>query len=254
MKKRHFILLMAAIGFLPAEAQDGTLPMLEEGRVWNDVALHPGVNTEYTNFFGMPCEGIPHQYVIRGDSVVNGKTYKKLCREDWALPMLMRQEGSRIYKWISNSTEELAYDFGCEERDTIYFDDLAVLVVDKVDVVRVNGTDRRRLKINWISGFYEDELFVDIWIEGIGGATTSPCLFNSWASSSSGMMQSCIQDGEVLFSWDDFFKDGYTNSVSDFRIPNSELRSEVYDLQGHRIDSLSHRGLYIRDGRKVVRR
>ena len=197
MKKRHFILLMAAIGFLPAEAQDGTLPMLEEGRVWNDVALHPGVNTEYTNFFGMPCEGIPHQYVIRGDSVVNGKKYKKLCREDWALPMLMRQEGSRIYKWTSNSTEELAYDFGCEERDTIYFDDLAVLVVDKVDVVRVNGTDRRRLKINWISGFYEDELFVDIWIEGIGA--TSDLFHNQPAPGNCTRLVSCEQYGTILY-------------------------------------------------------
>ena len=217
MKKRHFIILVAAIVFLPAKAQDGTLPMLEEGRVWNDVALHPGVNTEYTNFFGMPCEGIPHQYVIRGDSVVNGKTYKKLCREDWALPMLMRQEGSRIYKLTNNPTEELAYDFGREERDTMFIDDLTILVVDKVDVVRVNGVDRRRLWINWISEFYEKEMLVDIWVEGIGGATTSPALFNAWASSSSGMMQSCVQDGVVLFTWDDFFTDGVTNSIVDTR-------------------------------------
>jgi hypothetical protein len=112
MKKRHFIILVAAIVFLPAKAQDGTLPMLEEGRVWNNVSLHPGANAEYTNFYGITCEGIPRQYAIHGDSVVNGKAYKKLCREDRNLSILIRQEGSRIYKWTNNSTEELAYDFG----------------------------------------------------------------------------------------------------------------------------------------------
>lgn len=58
MKKRHFIILVAAIVFLPAKAQDGTLSMLEEGRVWNDVN-----NVEVANADGVM---IYYNYINEG--------------------------------------------------------------------------------------------------------------------------------------------------------------------------------------------
>ena len=135
----------------------------------------------------------------------------------------------------------------------MFIDDLTILVVDKVGVVRVNGVDRRCLRINWISEFYEKEMYVDIWVEGIGGATTSPALFNSWASSSSGMMQSCVQDGVELFTWDDFFTDGVTNSIVDTRTKRSSETSDAFcDLQGRCLSSPPAKGIYIQDGKKQV--
>jgi len=98
-------------------------------------------------------------------------------------------------------------------------------------------------------------MFVDIWVEGIGGATTSPSLFNAWASSSSGMMQSCVQDGVVLFTWDDFFTDGVNNSIVDTRTKRSREASDAYyDLQGRCLSSPPAKGIYIDKNRKLMRR
>ena len=205
---------------LPVLGQDGTLPMLEDGRIWKNMSLHPGMHPEYTNLYGMPCEGNPHTYIIDGDSVINGKTYKKFLQDGSPIGIFMRQEGARIYKYPSEvmipsedgliPQEELAYDFSLQERDTIYYPYLFDgLVVAHVDTVMVDGISRRRLTMN--TGVEENDIetLADIWVEGIGGAASSPCFFwGAWETSISGMMQSCIQDGRVLFRWDDFFAPG----------------------------------------------
>ena len=217
MEKRLYTLLFFAACFLPTFAQDGTLPMLEEGRIWNELSLHPGMHPEYTNLYGRPCEGNPHTYKIDGDTVINGKAYKKFLKDGSPISIFMRQEGTRIYKCEPNSylpdwpnPEEPAYDFGLQERDTIYYPHYEFgLVVDHVDTITVDGISRRRLTINMGLGEDETETLADIWVEGIGGAATSPLFYwSAWMTSTSGMMQSCIQDSHVLFSWDDFFAPG----------------------------------------------
>ena len=216
MKKQLLILLTVA-SMLPASAQNGTLPMLEEGRIWNTMSLHPGMHPEYTNLYGMPCEGNPHTYKIEGDTIINGKAYKKFIEDGSPIGIFMRQEGARIYKCEPNSypsdwpdPEELAYDFSLQERDTIYYPPYGFgLVVAHVDTVMVDGISRRRLTMNHGVEENDIETLADIWVEGIGGAASSPCFFwGAWETSISGMMQSCIQDGRVLFTWDDFFAPG----------------------------------------------
>jgi len=270
MKKRQLLLLLAVASILPASAQDGTLPMLEEGRIWNTMSLHPGMNPSYTNLYGMPCEGTPHTYKIDGDSVINGKTYKKFLQDGSLMYVLMRQEGARIYKYPSDVMfpsenglilqEELAYDFSLQERDTIYYPYLFNgLVVAHVDTIMVDGISRRRLTMNLGVGENEIETLADIWVEGIGGAATSPCFFwGAWETSISGMMQSCIQDGRVLFSWDDFFAPGIISSLLQpskdiFETKQLESSSGIYDLQGRYLPNKLQKGVYIKDGRKYVK-
>ncbi len=212
MEKRLFTIIVSAVATLAAAAQDGSLPLVEEGRTWNIVGLHPGATIEdcdYTDLYGRPCVGKPHQYVIEGDSVIEGTAYKRL-RCGGKTTTYMRQEGPRVYVYYSG--ESLAYDFSLNERDTI--DTFGGrLVADKVDTVKVNGVCRRRLTMNCISEFGDDggEWLADIWVEGIGGAVSSPSLFPMWATTgNSARMESCLQDGNLLFSWDDFKASGIT--------------------------------------------
>jgi hypothetical protein len=195
--------------------------MLEEGRIWKDMSLHPGMHPEYINLYGMPCEGNPHTYKIDGDTVINGKSYKKFLKDGSPISVFMRQEGTRIYKCEPDSyppewpnPEELAYDFGLQERDTIYYPHYEFgLVVDHVDTITVDGISRRRLTMNMGLGEDEIETLADIWVEGIGGAATSPLFYwSAWMTSTSGMMRSCIQDRRVLFSWGDFFAPGTSDA------------------------------------------
>jgi len=184
--------------------------------------------------------------------------------------VLMRQEGARIYKYPSDVMfpsenglilqEELAYDFSLQERDTIYYPYLFNgLVVAHVDTIMVDGISRRRLTMNLGVGENEIETLADIWVEGIGGAATSPCFFwGAWETSISGMMQSCIQDGRVLFSWDDFFAPGIISSLLQpskdiFETKQLESSSGIYDLQGRYLPNKLQKGVYIKDGRKYVK-
>lgn len=267
MKKRQLLLLIATVYMLSLKAQDGTLPMLEKGRIWNTMSLHPGMNPSYTNLYGQPCEGNPHTYKIDGDTIINGKTYKKFLVDGSHIDIFMRQEDSRIYKYDPNSyppewpnPEELAYDFGIQERDTIYYPSYGFsLVADHVDTVTVDGISRRRLTMNVITETFDTERLADVWVEGIGGAATSPCFFwGAWETSTSGMMRSCIQDERALFSWDDFFASSIISSLLQpskdiFETKQLESSSGIYDLQGRYLPNKLQKGVYIKDGRKYVK-
>ena len=261
--KKFLFLLMATVSMLKVNAQDSTLPMLEEGRIWNKLSLHPAPieECEYKDIYGNPRAGIYYQYVIEGDSVIKGQTYKKLnCKEmpDQYFPICMRQEGSRIYMYdfLGDEKETLIYDFSLKERDTVTISEENRLVVDKVDTVKVDGICRRRLTMNWIlaTGGIEREYFVDIWVEGIGGVVSSPGFYHTWLSTgSSGMTISCIQDGRMLFTEEDFYAPawkGETVSVENIRNSSTVTQSSVfYDLQGRRHSGNPTKGVYIQNGR-----
>ena len=258
MKKRLYTLLLSAVCVMPTMAQDGSLPMLEEGRVWNDMLLHPGGNPQYTNLYGMPCEGELRKYYVDGDSVVGDNTYKKVY--GGIRPELMRQDGPRIYLYDQDlgGEERLAYDFGREEGDTIdYLEYDFKMVVNHVDTVLVDGIFRRRMEMYFVfCGLESDEkpgIFADIWVEGIGGAATSPWFdWSAFMTSGSGMLQSCVQDGRVLFTWDDFFALSITSSIPTTNKPDNRKSDGIYDLKGTRLPETPSKGLYIKDGRKQL--
>jgi len=46
--------------------------------------------------------------------------------------------------------------------------------------------------------------------------------------------------------------DGETTGVNDVRSKKDDVRGDVYDLQGRKVQKLSKKGLYLNNGRKVV--
>lgn len=261
MKKKLLFLFMAAAGMLTATAQDGSLPMLEEGKTWNVLSLHPGSTDEcvYKDIHGNPCCCYgEYQYVVNGDTVIEGNTYKIICREGQSTHEYLRQEGSHIYMYdyLGYGKDAIIYDFSLKERDTIAIGDdwSNRLVVDKVDSVKVDGTIRKRLTMNWIYELdgQESEVLADIWVEGIGGVVSAPCFPYLWKmTGSTSMVSSCTQDGMNLFAEADFFTMAWTASVWSLE-GASNISEASYDLQGRMTKGTPGNGLYIRNGRKFI--
>lgn len=238
--------------------------MIEEGRVWNVVSLHPAetpdLGTEslyYKDLKGRWCVGFPHEFVLKGDTIMNGQTYKKLIQTDKALFLCgLRQDGDRVFSCYGNEMQEhIIFDFGLKEGD-IFTDaenKQCKMRVHQTDQIVVNGVERKRL-LMWV---YEDgaEIFdglVDIWIEGIG-CMNGPCFPFAWdATDSQSIVYSCYQGNMLLFSWDDY------NTASVDQIERHPFTPWGFDLQGRKLSNgqLSNgqmrKGVYILNGRKIV--
>lgn len=116
-----------------------------------------GVNTEIFKIFG--------------DSLVAGKSYKKLLlshdstMQNWQNTGLLREDSNKVFYLANYSVSEgLLYDFNIQAGDTTHIinfwsPDIQELICETVDSISYNGIYQKR----WTFGFPGAE-----WLEGIG--------------------------------------------------------------------------------------
>ena len=276
---RTFLITLVLISFgLPSLAQQSVPAMVEEGRVWHMAKLSyfaslvPDELALQDFPSGRECRSFPFDLEIKGDTIVNGKLYKKLT-EDNQFRFCLRQEGSRIYAIGGNfQYESLWYDFSLNPGDTITCGRYQpVMQVMQVDTIIVNGIARRRLAM----ASYADNKMIferfgiyvgatlDIWVEGIGSVrcgALSPyeCCFIIGGYNV--RLLDCYQDGQQLIDFDTMASDVPLNvyfstpvSVRPVSKPSpAPTHSVIYDLQGRRLTQQPRKGVYIRDGQKVM--
>ena len=198
-----------------------------EGKRWNYIHYYLDENGEHRE---------PYSYVVRGDTVIRRTTYKKLWYQDEKterLVCLLYETGRRVYKstdFGNNSYEWPVLrsffefdrkDFGrvftwkskCQEGNTNW-------MVYGVDTIEVNNRQFRRYTC---LQQYSDEgetlttipyngegVWRDIWVEGVGSASSGiedqipsnePPLVTT---SDYTYFVSCYEDGECIFTADDF--------------------------------------------------
>ena len=85
--KQIFTFLLIALP-LNLLAQNNYLPLLEEGKKWHYT---------YDNW----ATGKTYQFVeyLAGDTIVDGKTYKKNCQQDGQVIGLLREENGKVYAY-----------------------------------------------------------------------------------------------------------------------------------------------------------
>ena len=260
------LLLLTLLSFQVANAQESATSLVVEGRLWNMVSLHPAEMPEpgteqdyYKDLKGRWCKGYPFQLVLEGDTMMTGKTYKKMMRiqaDEKRFICGLRQDGDCVYGCYQNGgSEELFFDFGLNEGDIFLDsnDDFDKMLVNQADKIVVNGIECRRLFM-W---FYEEgaeiiDGFVNIWIEGVGGVIGGPAFPFQWAViGNQTMVLSCYQENELLYSAEDHNVPPVTESIADNKLfLNSS--SQIFDLQGRRLKAVPEKGVYIRGGRKIV--
>ena len=185
-KLRTYALLLS-ISLLPSAlqaqgesiAEEGGLPVVEEGKVWS---LRTGLydfSYSHTEVFRM-----------EGDTLLNGKTYQKIYRyydPDFSGGGLYhdfyRQEGDKVFVYRAGEEREYLFlDFGLEAGDTMSanwlekdipgypFNGKWTFRVNRVsDTVFANDeTPRRCLYVDFLEDQCPIMAYRQIWVEGIG--------------------------------------------------------------------------------------
>lgn len=240
MKKRLFLILFVLLPSL-SFGQEMYGPFLEDGKVWT---YH-----YYNDFTG---KEFYKALTIKGDTIIADKSYKTIADVETGITeYVMREEGKKVYSKYLDWDEYVLYDFGLNVGDSfkLYDDDngtdpSARATVVSVDTIVVGNRAFRVMDVrpNDMMGW------ANLWVEGVGGMHGFTSNFLSVGNFYS--FSSCQLNGETLFAWRDFG----TVSVKGLQYVNRIFPPKVScDLQGRRIDGQQPRkGVYIRDGRKVV--
>ena len=255
MKKILLLSFIVSLFVGSAVAQEHEyLPLLEEGKRWNyirDFARASGPE-EYNYYYS---------YFVNGDTVINNITCKKIYMEkdgSVTYKAAMYEDGQKVYCFDNNSTEsELLYDFGLCRYDKM------TLEKDNVEIIckytkqsEYEGVNRK--EIYWImidSYMSEDyvermmsldnDIYLSEWIEGIG--STQDLFFTIPYAGNYCHIISCELNGKILY------QNSYYTGINNIRT-NSKTSSQIFDLSGRRLNSVPEKGMYIKNGRKWLRK
>jgi len=130
-------------------------------------------NSSWAVLNGGVCIDCPvwTQYIyFEGDSVFNGKTYKKVfsCNDTLHKNIkyegLIREQDEKTYFIPFNfETEYLLYDFSLEEG--MIFETQEIQLYVKVSFVNINGVQKKQIQLTSLN---DHNYICDTWIEGIG--------------------------------------------------------------------------------------
>lgn len=205
---------------------------------------------------------ISERYVLDGDTLINGvKYYRLMMSEEEQTPKYycaLREEGTAVYIVENNATDEkLLQDFDVNQFPEYFNDEEPNFgYTDETDVVIVNN--KAFLRHNYTPK--NEDLNIELTaVEGIGFSDTalvfgmhprvySPSHYNDWWT-----FKQCEENGEILFTAADFYKTNDTNSIKSAYAEWSKSHSQLFDLQGRSVNGTPTHGIYVKEGRKLVR-
>lgn len=234
---KYLLVIFLALFGNNAKAQD-FLPILAEGRSWQ---------CRDSSFM----RGGSFTVEVAGDTLAYGYSCKKIRYKKSGYIELALEENGRLYRLEPENendqevcnTPTLICDFNLNIGDTAWEEEIT-----KVDTIEVRGVKRRRISTD---GDYWPR---PIWVEGIGSYTdgwysTMPRTVSHLFS----YIEACYDNGELIFTKDDFFAPSVTAGISNIESAIKH-NGQTYDLSDRRIDNPIAKGVYIKDGRKYVKR
>ena len=200
--------------FKSLSGNDLTTVLVEEGRVWHTVTLIPSdapaqgdEQGYYKDLNGNWCKGIPHEYRLEGDTIIDDLTYKKLVDENGDFICGLYEAFSNTHTSFGAYTFNDLF-FNYRTGDRVWYERYMsnVAKVARVDTILVQGVPRKRFIIQDLA-----EKVVDIWIVGIGSLSGPFCSYWWWEGEPQPLLLDCTQDGVLLFSLEDLYTDdGYS--------------------------------------------
>ena len=269
--KRFCLLLILIASCFQLSAQDNYRPFVEEGKTWNYYVKAT------TNWWDGKETHLETEYVhttltINGDTVINGKNYKKVILDsdnDFIYTFrdtstfvfgVIREENKKVYfinYFLELDTdyfpERLIYDFNLKAGDSFTEDYGSDYYRLNMKLESIEENEGRRI---YIFSTNKDWVPVMQWVEGAGGfhglgleqilpiQTCFDCTRYTFLS------LSCYLGDECLCTFDE-----NGNLVSGIEGVKTDVDKDksVYDLQGRRLSAEPSHGIYIKDGKKVAR-
>jgi hypothetical protein len=194
MKKTILTLLgLLMIISASADAQTTFLPVLTEGKSWQ-VATY---NDDPNNIIKV------YSVSVGGDTIVNNLTCKKIdvvpkdSHMTTASPVAYEENG-KVWKVEENGQMVLIFDVGLHLNEQ--FSGVAHVVGE--DTICVNGVSRKRLKIDSGCDCINYMYYV---VEGIGISLDECVMYLGVGNGSHPCrMVSCSENGETIFTYEDF--------------------------------------------------
>ena len=194
-------------------------------------------------------------YTLTGDTIIHEKSYYKLYKQEAdgkpEYKAALREEGGTVYGyWLKPDVEQRVIDF-----DPYYFSEETMdiyshvdYVNEEIDSMNVNGRVFVRHKY-WLNGVGPIRA-----VEGVGFEDNGILGMNYGHFMSDYVrMVACYEDGECIFEASDFNKSGIDTEVKVVEKRRYAGVDAIFDLQGRRILGLPKHGVYIQDGKKVMK-
>ncbi len=208
-------------------------------------------------------------YELRGDTIIDGKSYKKEWSTHWEdlshmelTGYFMREEAGKVYRKEGHSDEYLWFDYEANIGDTIFYDYSFVKVVGHSDTTIVcNGVSRTYkgvdVQVGGISGSdtdYEYSLvpgYVETFYEDLGLFRNSDVVSDPSFLTTGGWIELLWlkRDGTMLYQQEEGILWRDNTSIKGINADNPD--APYYDLQGRKVANPT-RGIYIKDGKKVL--
>ena len=244
-----FLLIVPILGYSRSQTYDNKVPsrpILKEGKQW-----------VYEHHVRKDGEHLVTRktYTLTGDTIIGGLSYMKLySQEEDEAPiyqMALREDGFTVYRCMKNNTyEERHIEF-----NPMYFPETDLEefirkeeVTELIDTIEVNSRLFIRHRYSWEN----NEMYPAV--EGIGFLGGIFTMSPAFARSDYLQFVACYEDGECIFTESDFYKQGIEAEIKTIETKNPRtINPAIFDLQGRRIQGEPKHGVYIRDGKKVMK-
>ena len=213
MKLRNFLISLLATFVCPLgmHADEVYRPMLKDGKVWN---------CYYSNGFSR----FKMVYYLDGDSIVDGdrcfRMYLTMTETETGTDLakdgyygLFLEKDGKVYEMRNGrNTWTLLYDFNLKVGDVRVPGKEYSLTVKAVDSVYVAGLAFRRMTLNTAYYYYGERydpyVYDGYWVEGVGSPSGPTIPNDCYTPGGSNQLLSCYEDGECIFSDNDFWRKG----------------------------------------------
>ena len=224
--------------------------LLEEGKSWKmeyKCAFPPDYETQYDN----------KEFTLQGDTIINDMHFKK-AQDFW-----IGQKNGVVYQYtvdddygkqclpIMDFSLKVGDEFEVCLKDNINILDERKLKPEKFKVIGVcdtiiaSSTDKQLRRCVYVQSLQTREL--DCWVEGIGSLNYGIIGRKKYQYDSFKRLLQCSQGTEKL----------YTSDITvDIKAPQVHKVSKtnlLFDLQGRPVKDAPKHGIYVKDGRKVIR-
>lgn len=246
MKRLVFLFIASLMAHYSALAET-ILPFVQDGKVWV---------YDVSNFI----YDWEETFSLEGDTLIGTRNCLKLYYTCQVYGQEHVYRGAMFYKSNGNvyfiapgsTTPALLYDFSCEPGTTIMLGKYEIKIKEK-KLVKYRGEYLR------VIDYYlpDDEDYSFKGVEGvgylIGGLIALVDGSVPGATGGERSLKTCTVNGEVIFDPHEF----YTSSqiVTGISMPSvSNRKNTLFDLQGRKLDKITQPGIYIKDGKKIIRK